>query len=150
MTSLETLTLEKKGERKSSIERDSRSSVLSHRFLNKCAPLTNFFLSFSLSLALFWGGEISLQNAHQNARARSLDYTTNRYPPSNSSRDFSPRMRSNPQMRLPGTPRSPQTPRRKRKESSPLWRKPWRISRTRCKETRIDRLKSTLLSSSNS
>jgi len=65
MTSLETLTLEKKGERKSSIERDSRSFVLSRRFFKQVYSLTNF-LSFSLSL---FGGGISLQNAHQNARA---------------------------------------------------------------------------------
>jgi len=75
MTSLETLTLEKKGERKSSIERDSRSSVLSHRFLNKCAPLTNFFLSFSLSLALFWGWGGSLFKTLTKTRARARSIT---------------------------------------------------------------------------
>ena len=74
MTSLETLTLEKKGERKSSIERDSRSSVLSHRFLNKCAPLTNFFCLF-LYLFLSFGGEGSLFKTLTKTRARARSIT---------------------------------------------------------------------------
>ena len=59
MTSLETLTLEKKGERKSSIERDSRSSVLSHRFLNKCARSPIFFCLFLYLFLSFGEGDLS-------------------------------------------------------------------------------------------
>jgi len=74
MTSLETLTLEKKGERKSSIERDSRSSVLSHRFLNKCARSPIFFCLF-LYLFLSFGGGGSLFKTLTKTRARARSIT---------------------------------------------------------------------------
>ena len=58
---------ERKGERKSSIYRDSRSFVLSRRFFKQVYSLTNF-LSFSLSL--FGGG--SLFKTLTKTRARSI------------------------------------------------------------------------------
>ena len=76
MTSLETLTLEKKGERKSSIERDSRSSVLSHRFLNKCARSPIFFCLFLYLFLSFGEGDLSSKRSPKRARARSITRRT--------------------------------------------------------------------------